>query len=253
MDKGGKRGTPTDLIYFRTTFLVGTRMFHFSGLIFSLCAPADTGPYTTLFVNNEKLSMEQLGELIVEFQPLGMMIPYHLTIRFSDQNYDWSQLSSLKVILPAGARVGKVIEASLKAKLPGVVLSNVYGSIETGGSVSGSLTQEHVGQLYPNTRVKIKHLHTRQICGPGEMGEICVENDKMLLGYLGQGDKKGIDEDGFYRMGDVGMYDEQGRLFYIDRVKDLMEVGGQRFYPVTLETILDSHEDVLQVRLELLY
>ena len=226
-------------------------MFHFSGLIFSVCAPADTGPYTTLFVNNENLTMEQLGELIVEFQPLGMMIPYHLTIRFSDQDYDWSSMSSLKVILPAGARVGKVIEARLKANLPGVVLSNVYGSIETGGSVSGSLTQEHVGQLYPNTKVKIKDIHTGRVCGPGEEGEICVKNDKMLLGYLGQRNNNAIDDDGYYGMGDVGMYDEQGRLYYIDRVKDLMEVGENRFYPVTLEKILDSHEDVLQVRLEL--
>ena len=226
-------------------------MFHFSGLIFSLCAPADTGPYTTLFVNNEGLSMEQLGELIVEFKCRGMMIPYHLTIRFSDQDYDWSRMSCLKVILPAGARVGNVIEADLKAKLPGVVLSNVYGSIETGGSVSGSLTQAHVGFLYPNTRVKIRDINTGQLCGPGELGEICVKNDKMLLGYLGQNNQNVIDSEGFYQMGDVGMFDSEGRLYYIDRVKDLMEVGGYKFYPVTLEKILDSHEDVLQVRLDL--
>ena len=225
-------------------------MFHFSGMIFSLCSPADTGPYTTLFINNEGLSMEQLGELIAEFKPLGMMIPYHHTIRFSDQNYDWSRMSSLKVILPAGARVGKVIEADLKAKIPGVQLSNVYGSIETGGSVSGSLTQEHVGHLYPNTKVKIRDLTTDEVCGPGEMGEVCVKNDKMLLGYLGQTNINVIDDDGFYRMGDVGMFDSEGRLYYIDRVKDLMEVGGHKFYPVTLEKILDSHKDVLQVRLE---
>ena len=231
--------------------MVGTRMFHFSGLIISLCAPADTGPYTTLFVNNEGLTMEQLGELIAEFKPQGMMIPYHHTIRFSDQNYDWSRMSSLKVILPAGARVGEVIEADLKAKLPGVRLSNVYGSIETGGSVSGSLTQDHVGHLYPNTMVKIKDINTGRVCGPGEPGEICVKNDKMLLGYLGQANKNGIDDDGFYRMGDVGKFDEQGRLYYIDRVKDLMEVGRYKFYPVTLEKILDSHQDVLQVWLEL--
>ena len=226
-------------------------MFHFSGLIFSLCAPADTGPYTTLFVNNEGLTMEQLGELIAEFKPVGMMIPYHHTIRFSTQNYDWSRMSSLKVILPAGARVGAVIEADLKAKIPGVKLCNVYGSIETGGSVSGSLTQDHVGHLYPNTMVKIKDINTGRVCGPGELGEICVKNDKMLLGYLGQNNRNVFDGDGFYRMGDVGMFDSEGRLYYIDRVKDLMEVGGHRFYPVTLEKILDSHEDVLQVRLDL--
>ena len=222
-------------------------MFHFSGLTISVCSPADPGPYTTLFINIQDLSMEQLGELIGEYKPTAMMIPYHHTIRLCDQDYDWAELQSVKVILPAGARVGEVIERNLRAKIPGVFLSNVYGSIETGGAVSGSLTQANVGFLYPNNRVKVRDLNTGKPCGPGEIGEICVINDKLLLGYLGRDDSDVFYSDGFYGMGDVGMFDKTGCLHFIDRVKDLMEVGGHKFYPIAVETVLDSHEDVLQV------
>ena len=111
----------------------------------------------------------------------------------------------------------------------------------------GSLTQSHVGLLYPNNRVKIRDLETGLACGPGELGEICVINDKLFLGYLGRDNKDVFDEEGFYRMGDVGMYEEGGNLHYIDRVKDLMEAGGRTFYPITVEKVLDSYDGILQV------
>ena len=82
--------------------------------------------------------MEKLGELIVEHQPTGMMIPYHHTVRLCDQRYDWAKMRSVKAIIPAGTRVPLEIETDLKSKFPAVILSNVYGSIETGGAVSGT-------------------------------------------------------------------------------------------------------------------
>ena len=236
------------------TFLVGTRMFHFSALTVSVCCPADPGPYTTVFINNEKLglelgawTLEQLEQLIVEHKPTAMMIPYHYTVRLCHQSQDLHNMKSVKVIVPAGARVGELIEKDLKSKIPGVFLSNVYGSIETGGAVAGSLTQANVGFLYPNNRVKVRDLDTGRACGPGEIGEICVYNDKLLLGYLGRDNKDVFDSDGFYRMGDVGKYDKDGCLHFIDRVKDLMDVDGHKFYPIIVESVLDSHEEVLQV------
>ena len=94
------------------TFLVGTRMFHFSALTVSVCCPADPGPYTTVFINNEKLglelgawTLEQLEQLIVEHKPTAMMIPYHYTVRLCHQSQDLHNMKSVKVIVPAGARV----------------------------------------------------------------------------------------------------------------------------------------------------
>eukprot|EP00092_Neocalanus_flemingeri_P010211 GFUD01011002.1.p1 GENE.GFUD01011002.1~~GFUD01011002.1.p1 ORF type:complete len:579 (-),score=172.88 GFUD01011002.1:65-1801(-) len=227
-------------------FLVCTRMFHFSGFIISLCAAADPGPYSVVFLQNDLVSMNLLEQSIITHKPKGLLISYHHTIRMSDQQFRWKEMKHLKVIIPAGARVGEVIEAQLKEKLPWVVLSNVYGSIETGGSVAGSLSQGNVGLLYPNTRVKIEDLQTGEICGPNVVGQICVKNDKMLIGYI-NADNDGIfDDEGFFRMGDVGYFDEAGILYYCDRLKDLIRVGDHDVYPVTAEDVLDSHPDVLQ-------
>jgi len=227
-------------------FLVCTRMFHFSGFIISLCAAADPGPYSVVFLQNDRVTMNLLEHSIITHKPKGLLISYHHTIRMSDQHFKWNEMKHLRVIIPAGARVGEVIETKLKEKLPWVVLSNVYGSIETGGSVAGSLTQVNVGLLYPNTRVKIEHLETGEKCGPNVVGQICVKNDKMLIGYINADNNSIFDDEGFFRMGDVGYYDEAGVLYYSDRLKDLIRVGDHDVYPVTAEDVLDAHPDVLQ-------
>ena len=222
-------------------------MFHFSGFIISLCAAADPGPYSVVFLQNDRVTMSLLEHSILTQKPAGLLISYHHTIRMSDQQLRWEEMKDLKVIIPAGARVGEVIERKLKEKLPWVVLSNVYGSIETGGSVAGSVTQANVGLLYPNTWVKIENMETGEKLGPDQIGQICVKNDKMLIGYI-NADNDGIfDREGFFRMGDVGYFDETGILYFCDRLKDLIRVGDHDVYPVTAEDVLDSHPDVLQV------
>jgi len=227
-------------------YLVCTRMFHFSGFIISLFAAADPGPYSVVFLQNDLITMPLLEHSILTHKPKGLLISYHHTIRMSDQTLRWEEMKHLKVIIPAGARVGEVIEEKLKEKMPWVVLSNVYGSIETGGSVSGSITQAHVGLLYPNTRVKIEDSDTRKKLGPSQVGQICVKNDKMLLGYINASNDNIFDSEGFFRMGDVGYFDETGVLYFCDRLKDLIRVGDYDVYPVTAEAVLDSHPDVLE-------
>jgi len=227
-------------------YLVCTRMFHFSGFIISLCAPADPGPYSVVFLRNDLISMSLLEQTICTHQPKGLLISYHHTIKMSDQNFEWGKMKNLKVIIPAGARVGEVIETKLKEKMPWIVLSNVYGSIETGGSVAGSLTQSNVGLLYPNTQVKIEDSETKKRCGPNQIGQICAKNDKMLIGYINASNDGIFDSEGYFRMGDMGYYDENGILYFCDRLKDLIRVGDFDVYPVTAEDVLDSHPDVLQ-------
>merc|ERR1711892_1479084 len=227
-------------------FLVCTRMFHFSGFIISLFAAADPGPYSVIFLQNDLVSMNLLEHSIITHQPKGLLISYHHTIRMSDHLFRWEEMKHLAAIIPAGARVGEIIEDKLKEKMPWVVLSNVYGSIETGGSVAGSVTQANVGLLYPNTWVKIEDIETGEKLGPNEIGQICVKNDKMLIGYINANNDEIFDGEGFFRMGDAGYYDESGMLFFCDRLKDLIRVGDHDVYPVTAEDVLDSHPDVLQ-------
>lgn len=69
---------------------------------------------------------------------------------------------------------------------------------------------------------------TGQILGANQVGELCFRGIFMMKGYYDdeQGTRELIDEDGWLHSGDVGYYDEDGNLFLVDRVKDIMKYKG---------------------------
>ena len=66
---------------------------------------------------------------------------------------------------------------------------------------------------------------TRDVRGPNEIGEICVKNPYTMLGYLNRPKhtKEFFDSDGFARTGDLGYYDDEGDIFFVDRLKELIK------------------------------
>ena len=70
--------------------------------------------------------------------------------------------------------------------------------------------------------MKIVNLETGAKCGPGEQGEICFKNPTMMLRYINASMENVFDDEGFFRMGDIGYYDDTGSLHFVDRLKDLI-------------------------------
>ena len=72
---------------------------------------------------------------------------------------------------------------------------------------------------------KIEDTETRARCRPGQIGEICVKNSYLMAGYLNREKetKDYFDEEGFGRSGDLGYYDNDGDLFFVDRIKEVIK------------------------------
>ena len=64
---------------------------------------------------------------------------------------------------------------------------------------------------------------TREICKPLEHGEICGKTEVAMMGYLNQPRSTYFDEEGFGMTGDIGYYDTNGKIEYVDRVKELIK------------------------------
>jgi acyl-CoA synthetase (AMP-forming)/AMP-acid ligase II len=81
---------------------------------------------------------------------------------------------------------------------------------------------------------------------PGEEGEIAIRGPQVMKGYLGRPDATAamIDAGGWLRTGDVGRVDENGWLFVVDRVKELIKYKGFQVAPAELEALLLTHESV---------
>ena len=82
----------------------------------------------------------------------------------------------------------------------------------------------------------------------GEVGEVWVRGHLVMMGYYQnpQATAEVITPDGWFKTGDLGVYDAQGYLKITGRLKDMFIVGGSNAYPAEIERMLQSHPQVKQ-------
>jgi acyl-CoA synthetase (AMP-forming)/AMP-acid ligase II len=161
---------------------------------------------------------------------------------------DRFDLSKLKT-LHCGAAPLSVEVASAACERLGVRISYGYGMTEL--SPLSHLTYPSgdsekpgsAGYCLPNTTCKIVGVETRVELGPGEEGEVCVRGPQVMKGYLNQPEATTdlIDDEGWLHTGDIGYADEDGALFIVDRLKELIKYKGRQVAPAELEAVLLSH------------
>ena len=137
-------------------------------------------------------------------------------------------------------------------ELTGKVLLEGYGLSETSPSVTVSpnyLTEFNgtVGMPIPNTEISIRDDDDNEVA-LGEPGEICVRGPQVMKGYWGneEATSEAIDEDGFFKTGDIGSLDKKGFLSIVDRKKDMILVSGFNVYPNEIENVVSMHPDVIE-------
>lgn len=162
-------------------------------------------------------------------------------------------LSSLKVCISGGAplpvEVKKVFES-----VAGCSLVEGYGLSEaspvvTCNPIGGLVKAGSIGLPLEDTVVEIRSLEDpEKKLGTGETGEICVAGPQVMAGYWQrQEESRKTIRDGLLHTGDVGYIDEDGYIFLVDRVKDLILCGGYNVYPRAVEEAIYLHPDVAEV------
>jgi acyl-CoA synthetase (AMP-forming)/AMP-acid ligase II len=108
---------------------------------------------------------------------------------------------------------------------------------------AGADKPESTGYCLPNTLCKVVDPETNVELSPGEHGEIWVRGPQVMKGYLGQPEATAeiIDRDGWLHTGDIGYADEDGALYIVDRLKELIKYKGRQVAPAELEALLLSH------------
>lgn len=125
-----------------------------------------------------------------------------------------------------------------------------YGMTETTVIVSLSPDAKNkvgsAGTLSPDTLCKVIDIQTSESLGPRQQGELCFAGDLMMIGYCGdpKATAEMIDKDGWLHTGDIGYYDEDGYIFVVDRLKELIKYKAFQVPPAELEAILLNHPAV---------
>jgi len=158
--------------------------------------------------------------------------------------------SSLRLCISGGAplplELKQRFEAATGAKLcegygltesSPVVCSNPYEGLNKPGTV---------GQPIPGTHVKLVHREDpSRPPPPGEPGELVFSGPQIMKGYWQRPDAdKEVFIDGWLRTGDVGLIDEDGYVKIVDRLKDMIAVGGFKVFPSQVEEVLYHHPAV---------
>ncbi|KAJ7346647.1 hypothetical protein DFH08DRAFT_197082 [Mycena albidolilacea] len=155
---------------------------------------------------------------------------------------------SLKAALGGAAPLGKNLQIEVSKKL-GVFLAQTWGLTETTGSVSGGEINIEdlsgsVGPLFPHINIKIIDDDGND-CAPGTPGEVLVQGPIVTKGYFNNPEADvGSFKDGFFCTGDIGFI-EDGRVFIVDRKKELIKYKGLQVAPAELEALLISHPHIL--------
>ena len=161
-----------------------------------------------------------------------------------------TDFSSLRLCISGGAP----LPVETKAKFEEITRSKLvegYGLTESAGVVStnpyqGENKPGSIGQPCAGTLVKLLDKEDPTLPAPdGEPGEIAIAGPQVMQGYWNRPDADATTfVDGFLRTGDVGMIDEDGYIFIVDRLKDMIAVSGFKVFPSQIEDVLHSNEAV---------
>jgi long-chain acyl-CoA synthetase len=159
-------------------------------------------------------------------------------------------LSSLKFCLSGGAPLPVDVKQKFE-KLTGCKLVEGYGLSEASPSVTcnpleGPVKEGSIGQPLPGTIVSLRDLaDPTQEVPQGEKGEICIKGPQVMKGYWKKPEETANQFVGDYlRTGDVGIMDEEGFIFIVDRIKDLIICSGYNVYPRRIEEAIYEHPAV---------
>ncbi|MFW6192774.1 MAG: class I adenylate-forming enzyme family protein [Gemmatimonadota bacterium] len=180
-------------------------------------------------------------------------VPTMFVMELREPEREERDLSSLRTGIVAGAPVSEdLVTRAREAIVPDLEIA--YGLTETSPTVSITSPEDPSGKRSRTVGRPLDGVEVRILGEDGEelpvesVGELAVRGYNVMLGYFRQPGEtaSSMDEDGFFRTGDLAMTDEDGYLHIVGRKSDVIIRGGYNVHPREVEDHLRSHPAVLE-------
>ncbi|MFE4453149.1 4-coumarate--CoA ligase family protein [Streptomyces sp. NPDC056796] len=235
----------------RDRILAVLPFFHIYGLTALMNGPLRYGATVVVL---PRFDLAQFLETVQTHRITGLYVAPPIVLALAKHpvvgDYD---LSSLEYVVSAAAPLDAGLAAACSTRLGVPAVRQAYGMTELspGTHVVPLDAQDPppgtVGKLLPGTEMRIVSLTDPGAdLGTGADGEILIRGPQVMKGYLGRPDATAamIDPEGWLHTGDVGRVDEDGWLYVVDRVKELIKYKGYQVAPADLEALLLTHPSI---------
>ena len=222
--------------------------FHIAGLC-GMNANTNAG---TCIITQYKWDAGDALRLVEKYKVTGFGgVPTVVRSFLEHPDFSKFDLSSIAAISQGGAPVPPDSVAKIEAEFAGKVgAANGYGLTETTAAVIGNsganyfAKKDSVGLPSVGTDVRILDEDGNEL-PQGTIGEVCVYGPSNVRGYWNKPEETAkAFVNGWFHTGDAGYIDEDGYIYVVDRIKDMVLRGGENVYCVEVETVLFEHAAV---------
>ncbi|MAT15245.1 MAG: long-chain fatty acid--CoA ligase [Planctomyces sp.] len=170
------------------------------------------------------------------------------TFRLLEEYCSPEDLQSVNYCFSAAATLPIQVSERWREKF-GMPIYEGYGLTETAPFASYNhpllFKPGSIGVAVDLCEMKVVDPETGRVCAPGELGEIIIRGPNVMLGYWNKPEEtERAIRNGWFHSGDIGRMDEQGYFYIVDRVKDMIAVGGMKVFPAEVERVLLDHEAI---------
>lgn len=185
-----------------------------------------------------------------------MLVPAMIKMMLQYPGIDDADFSTVRTISYGASPMPSEILKVLLEKWPHIGLTQAYGQTELAPMVSVLSEEDHraggerlksAGRANMVSEIRIVDENDKD-CALGVSGEIIVRGPHTMKGYWNKPDETAHAlRDGWVYTGDAGYFDDEGYIFIVDRVKDMVVTGGENVFTGEVENSLISHPAVMDV------
>ncbi len=233
----------------KEVFTAPLPLYHIYGFTLHCMVLVSIGCHNVLVPNPRDI--DSLVKVFESYPLTGMVGLNTLFVALlNHEGFQTLDFSKLKLTTSGGMAL--VEDTAIRwEKLTGTTVLEGYGLTETSPVVSANIPEScqlgTIGQPLPETECKVIDAEGHTMPN-GEAGELCIRGPQVMQGYWNcpEATHEAIDDEGWFKSGDIAQISDEGFIKIIDRKKDMIIVSGFNVYPNEVEGVLLAHPEIIE-------